>query len=72
MLPVDYGYLHNSIYIVNWVSIRVFRAGFRSVSAGIARFREKDPPLFGIQSVNSQAIVTKFCNHYYLIIWQQP
>ena len=35
MLPVDYGYLHNSIYIVNWASISVFRAGFgryRSVS----------------------------------------
>ena len=28
--------------------------------------------LFGIQSVNSQAIVTKFCNHCYLVIWQQP
>ena len=26
----------------------------------------------GIQSVNSQAIVTEFCNHYYLVIWQRP
>ena len=33
MLPVDYGYLHNSIVI--WAIISVFRAGFeryRSVS----------------------------------------
>ena len=27
---------------------------------------------FRIQSVNSQAIVTKFFNHYNLVIWQQP
>ena len=26
----------------------------------------------GILSINSQAIVTKFCNHYYPVIWQQP
>ena len=35
LLPVDYGYLHNSIYIVNWASISAFRAGldrYRSVS----------------------------------------
>ena len=28
MLSVDYGYLHNSIYIANWASISVIRAGF--------------------------------------------
>ena len=28
--------------------------------------------VFGIQSVNSEGIVTKFCNHYYVVIWQQP
>ena len=40
LLPVDYGYLHNSIYIVNWVSISVFRAGFgrfRPVSLGFVQ-----------------------------------
>ena len=40
MPPVDYGYLHNSIYLVNWASVSVFRAGFdwyHSVS-------EKEPP----------------------------
>ena len=44
MLPVDYGYLHNSIYIVIWAVISVFRAGFgrfRPVSLG---FVKKDPP----------------------------
>ena len=40
MLPVDYGYLHNSIYIVNWAFISVFRAGFgrfRPVSLGFVK-----------------------------------
>ena len=49
MLPVDYGYLHNSIglFIVNWASISVFRAGFgrfRPVSLG---FVKKTHPLLG-------------------------
>ena len=45
MLPVDYGYLHNSIYIVIWAVISVFRAGFgrfRPVSLG---FVKKTHPL---------------------------
>ena len=40
MLPVDYGYLHNSIYIVIWAVISVFRSGFarfRPVSLGFVK-----------------------------------
>ena len=46
LLPVDYGYLHNSIYIVNWPSISAFRAGFgrfRPISLG---FVKKTHPFF--------------------------
>ena len=47
MLPGDYGYLHNSIYIVIWAVISVFRVGFgrfRPVSLG---FVKKTHPLRG-------------------------
>ena len=40
MLPVDYGYLHNSIYIVILAVISAFRAGFgrfRPVSLGFVK-----------------------------------
>ena len=40
MLSVDYVYLHNSIYMY----IESLLAFLGPVSAGIARFREKDPP----------------------------
>ena len=51
MLPLDYGYLHNSIYIVNWAFISVF-------GAGIAQFPEKDPPLFVPRS-HQNSLTTK-------------
>ena len=53
MLPLDYGYLHNiTIYIVNWASICVFRAGcgrFRPVSLG---FVKKTHPPSNSRSLN--------------------
>ena len=45
MLPVDYGYLHNSIYIVNWVSISVFGAGFGRFWPVSLGFVKKTHPL---------------------------
>ena len=33
---------------------------------------QNESKLFGYCLVNSQAILTKFCNHFYLIIWQHP
>ena len=45
MLSVDYGYLHNSIYIVNWSSVSVFRAGF-------SRFRQ----LYSLKGWSTQTV----------------
>ena len=47
LLPVDYAHLHNSIVNSPFISI----SGL--VSAGITRFREKDPPRYAMIFIKS-------------------